>query len=150
MVLMKRIYEEGFSFYTNAESQKGRELRENPRAAMCFHWKTQRRQVRVQGRVRELPVQEADKYFYSRARRSQIGAAVSAQSRPLESREKLERAAAEFAAQWPDEVSRPAYWRGYVLEPQQIEFWQDGAFRLHDRMLFSRAADGWQKVRLYP
>ena len=150
MVLMKRIYQQGFSFYTNAESQKGCELKENPNAAMCFHWKTQRRQVRVQGRVREMPAQEADKYFHSRARRSQIGAAVSAQSRPLQSRKDLERAADELEREYPGEVPRPDYWRGYVLEPQRIEFWQDGAFRLHDRIVFSRSPNGWDKTRLYP
>jgi pyridoxamine 5'-phosphate oxidase len=150
MVLMKSIYRGGFSFYTNSESQKGRELRENPRAAMCFHWKTQRRQVRVEGRVHELPPQEADRYFHTRARRSQIGAAVSAQSSALESRELLERAAHQFEQQWPGEIPRPAYWRGYVLEPQRIEFWQDGAFRLHDRIVFSRTTAHWDKMRLYP
>jgi pyridoxamine 5'-phosphate oxidase len=150
MVLMKGLDERGFSFFTNAESQKGRELLHIPRAAMCFHWKTQRRQIRVQGSVRELPLEEADAYFHSRARRSQIGAAVSAQSRPLQSREVLERAANECNSRYPGEIPRPAYWRGFVLDPEHIEFWQDGAFRLHDRIVFSRADHGWDKTRLYP
>lgn len=150
MVLMKRLTEQGFSFYTNAESQKGRELHNNPHASMCFHWKTQRRQVRVQGTVTELPGDVADQYFHSRARRSQIGAAVSAQSRPLRSREDLVNAALEFEHRFPAEVPRPDYWRGYVLEPESIEFWQDGEFRLHDRIVFHREGATWSKLRLYP
>lgn len=150
MVLIKQVCERGFSFYTNAESRKGRELQANPRAAICFHWKTQRRQVRASGRVTELPPEEADRYFHTRSRRSQIGAAVSAQSRPLETRATLEGAADDFENRCPGVVPRPAYWRGYILEPEQIEFWQDGAFRLHDRMLFTRAGECWQKIRLYP
>lgn len=150
MVLMKRLDERGFSFFTNAESQKGRELRENPRAAMCFHWKTQRRQVRIEGEIRELPPEEADTYFHTRARRSQVGAAVSAQSRPLETRAALERAANEYEQQHPGVIPRPAYWRGYVLQPSTIEFWQEGAFRLHDRIVYLRTHGSWRKTRLYP
>lgn len=150
MVLVKRITPEGFSFYTNAESQKGRELRDNPRAAMCFHWKTQRRQIRIDGTVVGLPGEVADSYFHSRAHRSQIGAAVSAQSRPLASREHLINAAVNLEQQFPGEVPRPDYWRGYLLRPDRIEFWQDGEFRLHDRILFERATGPWSKVRLYP
>ncbi len=150
MVLMKRLDERGFSFYTNAESRKGRELAENPQAAMCFHWKTQRRQVRVEGMVRELPADDADTYFHSRGRRSQLGAVASAQSRPLRSREELEAAAKEIGERYPGEVPRPEYWRGYVLEPERVEFWQDGADRLHDRLVFERAGGGWKKTRLYP
>lgn len=150
MVLMKGADERGFRFYTNAESQKGGQLRENPRAAMCFHWKTQRRQVRLEGRVESLTAAEADDYFHSRARRSQISAAVSQQSRPLASREQLERAARDLESTCTATVPRPDYWRGYILIPDHIEFWQDGEFRLHDRMLFLRTADSWSKVRLYP
>lgn len=150
MVLMKRLDQRGFSFYTNAESRKGKELSENPRAAMCFHWKTQRRQVCVQGVVSELPSDDADAYFHSRSRGSQIAAAVSAQSRPLESREKLERAALELDAHCSGEIPRPADWRGYVLAPESIEFWQDGAYRMHDRMVFVRTDKGWKATRLYP
>ena len=150
MVLVKRVDQRGFSFYTNAGSRKGQDLEQNPRAAICFHWKTQRRQVRVQGVVHELPAQEVDDYFHTRPRRSQIGAAVSAQSRPLESRETLEAAALNFESRFRGEIPRPFYWSGYVLEPQTIEFWQDGEFRFHDRMVFRRTADGWDKVRLYP
>ncbi|MDP9039092.1 MAG: pyridoxamine 5'-phosphate oxidase [Acidobacteriota bacterium] len=150
MVLMKHIAPEGFSFYTNAESQKGRELQQNPRAAMCFHWKTQRRQVRVAGVVRSLAAEQADTYFHSRARRSQIGAAVSRQSRPLACREDLVHAARELEERCPGEVPRPAYWRGYTLVAERIEFWQDGEFRLHDRIVFTRAGGRWHKSRLYP
>ena len=150
MVLVKRIDKLGFSFYTNAESRKGQELQENPRAAMCFHWKTQRRQVRIEGHVHELSAEDADSYFHSRARRSQVGAAVSAQSRPLASRDELEASALAFEDRFPGEIPRPAFWKGYVLEPKSMEFWQDGAFRLHDRMLFTRSGSTWEKVRLYP
>ena len=150
MVLMKRLDARGFSFYTNAGSQKGRELAANPRAAMCFHWKTQRRQIRVEGSVRELPGDDADRYFRTRSRMSRIGALASAQSRSLASRPELEAAARELAAKYPDEVPRPEYWRGYVLAPERIEFWQQGENRLHDRMLFTLAEDGWKKTRLFP
>jgi pyridoxamine 5'-phosphate oxidase len=147
---MKRLDTRGFSFYTNAESQKGRELAANPRAAMCFHWKTQRRQVRVEGQVRELPGDDADQYFRTRSRMSRIGALASAQSRPLATRAELETASQALAARYPGEVPRPEYWRGYVLTPERIEFWQQGEDRLHDRMLFTLAEDGWKKTRLYP
>ncbi len=150
MVLMKRLDARGFSFYTNAESQKGRELAANPRAAMCFHWKTQRRQVRIQGTVRQLPPEDADAYFNTRSRMSRIGALASAQSRPLASRADLEAAAQNLAARYPDEVPRPEYWRGYLLAPQRIEFWQQGEYRLHDRILFALTEGRWQKTRLFP
>jgi pyridoxamine 5'-phosphate oxidase len=150
MVLMKRLDERGFSFYTNAESQKGQELLANPHAAMCCHWKTQRRQIRVEGVVSELPAADADAYFHSRGRRSQIGAVASQQSRPLASRAALEDEAKALAEQYPDEVPRPDYWRGFVLIPERIEFWQDGLDRLHDRVVFTQTESGWVKTRLYP
>ena len=150
MVLVKRIGEHRFCFFTNAESKKGRQLAENPRAALCLHWKSLRRQVRVEGLVTELDADDVDAYFHSRSRMSQVGAAVSDQSRPLESREVLEARAAAFAEAHPGEVPRPDYWRGYRLDPERIEFWIDGAHRLHDRFLFTRKAAGWSRVRLYP
>ena len=150
MVLMKQLDERGFSFYTNADSQKGVELAENPRAAMCFHWKSLRRQVRVEGVVGDLPVKEADEYFHSRTRMSQLGAAASRQSRPLDSREELESRVAALTREFPDEIPRPDYWKGYVLRPERIEFWINGVARLHDRFLFVRKEDGWEKRRLYP
>jgi pyridoxamine 5'-phosphate oxidase len=154
MVLMKHADQRGFSFYTNAESRKGVELNENPYAAMCFHWKSSRRQIRIEGIVRELPAEEADIYFHSRGRRSQLGATVSRQSQPLESRSLLEQLVSEQEDKYLEssslEIPRPDYWRGFVLQPERIEFWQDGANRLHDRMLFTRNSDRWEKVRLFP
>lgn len=150
MVLLKGLDERGFAFYTNAESRKGMELAVNPRAAMCFHWKSLRRQVRVEGLVSELPEAEADAYFHSRSRGSQLGAVASRQSKPLASRQALEERVRLAEERNPDKVSRPEYWRGYVLWPEQIEFWVNGAERLHDRFLFSRTDSGWMKERLYP
>jgi pyridoxamine 5'-phosphate oxidase len=150
MVLLKGLDERGFAFYTNAESRKGSELAENPRAAMCFHWKSLRRQVRVEGLVSELPDAEADAYFHSRSRGSQLGAAASRQSRPLASRQTLEERVRIVEERNPDEISRPEYWRGYVLWPERIEFWINGADRLHDRFLFSRVDGRWTKEGLYP
>jgi pyridoxamine 5'-phosphate oxidase len=150
MVLMKRVDERGFAFYTNAESQKGLELAENPHAAMCFHWKSLRRQVRVSGPVTELPPEDAEEYFHSRSRLSQLGAAASAQSRVLESREALEAKVRALEAEFPGEIRRPDYWKGYVLRPERVEFWQEGAGRLHDRRLFLRVEEGWRVERLFP
>ena len=150
MVLVKQADARGFCFFTNAESEKGRQLSENPHAALCFHWKSLRRQVRVSGRVIELGESEVDAYFHSRSRKSQIGAAVSAQSRPLAAREQLVEQVKAFADQHPGEVPRPAYWRGYCVTPQRIEFWMDGPDRLHDRILFTPAAGHWDRTRLYP
>ena len=150
MVLMKRVDQLGFRFYTNAESQKGVELAENPRAAMCFHWKSLLRQVRVSGVVSELSAEEADEYFQSRSRLSQLGAVASQQSRVLAGREVLEARVKELERRFPEEIPRPAYWKGYLLRPERIEFWRNGANRMHDRFLFSRSGDAWQKERLYP
>jgi pyridoxamine 5'-phosphate oxidase len=150
MVLLKGLDERGFAFYTNAESRKGLELTENPRAAMCFHWKSLRRQVRVEGLISELLDAEADAYFHSRSRGSQIGAVASRQSRPLTSREALEERVRSVEERYPDVVPRPEFWRGYVLWPERIEFWVNGTERLHDRFLFLRADSGWARERLYP
>ncbi|HEY0264552.1 MAG TPA: pyridoxamine 5'-phosphate oxidase [Granulicella sp.] len=152
MVLLKQLDERGFSFFTNRESRKGTELQQNPQAALCFHWKSLHRQVRVEGAVTELPDAESDAYFHSRSYRSQIGALASQQSRPLASRDELERLAEQYSAQYPDEVPRPDYWRGFVLRPERIEFWEDGAYRLHNRIVFLRSHDGasWECKRLFP
>jgi pyridoxamine 5'-phosphate oxidase len=150
MVLAKRIGGHPFCFLTNVESRKGSELARNPRAALCFHWKSLRRQVRVEGRVSELEESFVDKYFHSRSRASQIGAAVSQQSRVLESRDELEARVRQFGASHPGVIPRPRYWRGFYVHVERIEFWLDGAHRLHDRILFTRDGDGWQKARLYP
>ncbi len=151
MVLLKGQDANGFVFFTNFESAKGRELLAHPKAALLFHWKSLRRQVRVRGTVTEVSVAEADAYFASRARGSRIGAWASQQSRPLESRFALEKAVATYTAKYAiGEVPRPSYWSGFRLAPVEIEFWKDGAFRLHDRVKFVRAGDGWEKTRLYP
>ena len=150
MVLAKRVGAHRFAFFTNAESRKGVEMASNPRAALCFHWKSLRRQVRVEGRVRELDSAAVDKYFHSRSRDSQIGAAVSDQSRPLESREVIEERFAVFAAEHKGTIPRPAYWLGYYVEPERIEFWLDGAHRLHNRFLFMCEEGAWRRVRLFP
>jgi pyridoxamine 5'-phosphate oxidase len=155
MVLAKRVLvsdgqDERFCFFTNAESRKGSELAENPRAALCFHWKSLRRQVRVEGFITDLPAEASDTYFHSRSRGSQIGAAVSDQSRILASRDALEAKAHLFAETHPGEIPRPAYWRGFCLHPERIEFWLNGADRLHDRILFTRGSNRWQQSRLYP
>jgi len=150
MVLVKRADERGFCFFTNAESEKGVQLAENPRAALCFHWKSLRRQVRIAGTVTELESGEVDAYFHSRSRKSQIGAAVSAQSRPLASREELVDKVAAFAERHPGEIPRPPHWRGYCISTDRVEFWSDGPDRLHDRILFTRAGDAWTRTRLFP
>jgi pyridoxamine 5'-phosphate oxidase len=150
MVLVKQIDERSFCFFTNAESQKGLELADNPRAAICFHWKSLRRQVRVAGRVTELSAAEADDYFHSRPRLSQLGAVASEQSRVLDSRELLVTRVKDLEKKFPGEIPRPQYWRGYALRPERIEFWKSGEGRLHDRFLFSRSGEGWRKERLFP
>ena len=150
MVLVKQVREQRFCFFTNAESRKGTELAENPHAALCFHWKSLRRQVRVEGSITALEAINVDKYFRSRSRASQIGAAVSDQSRILASRELLEEHVRKFAEEQTGEIPRPLYWRGYCLHPERIEFWFSGPARLHDRFLFKRTSDSWQKSRLYP
>ena len=154
MVLLKGVDQQGFVFYTNFESAKGDELVVNPQAALCFHWKSLRRQVRVQGSIEVVADQEADDYFASRAKDSQIGAWASQQSRPLENRFALEKAVARFAAKHAlGTVPRPPYWSGYRLVHEKIEFWTDKPFRLHDREVFyrdPRSDNGWRKEKLYP
>ena len=154
MVLLKGVDQQGFVFYTNIESAKGDELVVNPQAALCFHWKSLRRQVRVQGSIEVVADQEADDYFASRAKDSQIGAWASQQSRPLENRFALEKAVARFAAKHAlGTVPRPPYWSGYRLVHEKIEFWTDKPFRLHDREVFHRdvnSAHGWRKEKHYP
>jgi pyridoxamine 5'-phosphate oxidase len=153
MVLLKAHGPDGFVFYTNFQSAKGRELIATPKAGLLFHWKSLRRQVRVRGLVSEVSEGEADAYFTSRPRNSQIGAWASDQSRPLEGRLALEERVAEYALKFGvGPVPRPAHWSGFRVTPLEIEFWRDGAFRLHDRMRFRRARPelGWEKTRLYP
>jgi len=151
MLLLKGIDERGFAFYTNFESRKGRELLAQPRAALCFHWKSLRRQVRVEGPVEIVSDAEADAYFHSRARVSQIGAVASDQSGRLDSRATLEARVAGIEAMLDGaDVPRPPNWSGFRVIPQSIEFWKDGAFRLHDRILFTREGMDWTVERLYP
>ena len=153
MVLLKGFDSDGFVFYTNFESQKGQEILSQKKAAMCFHWKSLRRQVRLRGLVEVVSDKEADEYFKTRARGSRIGAWASKQSRPLEGRFALEKAVAEYTARYAiGDIPRPPYWSGFRIRPLSIEFWHDRQFRLHDRIEFRR--DGpegaWQKVRMYP
>ena len=153
MVLLKGFDQRGFVFYSNEGSQKGRELAANPKAALAFHWKSRRRQVRLRGAVGAVGADEADVYFASRPRTAQIGAWASRQSRPLESRLAFEKAIAMQAAKFAlGAVPRPPFWVGYRLAPTVMEFWQDRPFRLHDRIEFRRAFAGgaWEKTRLYP
>jgi pyridoxamine 5'-phosphate oxidase len=153
IVLLKDAGPEGFVFYTNYESAKGRELLSGGKAALCFHWKSLRRQVRVRGTVQPVGETEADAYFASRPRGSRIGAWASQQSRPLEGRLALETAVARYTAKYLiGEIPRPAYWSGFRLVPVEMEFWHDRPFRLHDRIAFRRGAanDTWEMTRLYP
>ncbi|PHS21575.1 MAG: pyridoxamine 5'-phosphate oxidase [Robiginitomaculum sp.] len=153
MVLLKDFDEAGFVFYTNTHSAKGVELSATPKAAMVFHWKSIRRQVRIRGEVLPVSEAEADAYFASRARDSRIGAWASKQSQELESRFALEKRVAKKAAKFGlGKVPRPPFWSGYRLSPTQVEFWRDRPFRLHDRLVFLRenAAAHWTNARLYP
>jgi len=153
MILLKGLDERGFVFYTNMESQKGRELDAGKKAALVFYWKSLNRQIRVRGEVERVAPAEADAYFATRPKGAQIGAWASQQSRPLESRLAFEKAVAVYAAKHAiGEVPRPPYWIGYRVVPRNIEFWHDRPFRLHDRVEFTRNAIGsaWNKTRLYP
>lgn len=151
MVLMQHFDESGFVFYTNYESAKGRELLASRKAALCFHWKSLRRQVRMRGEIETVTDAEADAYFQTRPRGSQIGAWASRQSRPLESREELEGAVAQVEARYDDgDIPRPPHWSGFRLRPDAVEFWHDRPFRLHDRVVFARKSGDWATNRLFP
>jgi len=152
-VLLKGADERGFVFYTNLNSAKGSELEDNPVAALNFHWKSLRRQIRLRGAVERVSDEEADAYYQSRARGSRIGAWASKQSQKLESRFALVKRVAKYVSRYGvGEVPRPSWWSGFRLVPIEMEFWHDRAFRLHDRIVFRRAGpdDPWQKQRLYP
>lgn len=151
MVLLKRHDERGFVFYTNQDSRKGCELAANASAALLFHWKSLRRQVRIEGEVKPVGAEEADAYFATRSRDSQLGAWASHQSRPLERRETFEARYEEMRTRFEGrEVPRPPRWSGYRVVPERIEFWTDGAHRLHERRLFTRSDNGWSEGLLYP
>ena len=153
MVLLKGVDARGFVFYTNVDSQKGRELNAHPQAALVFHWKSMNRQVRLRGSVERVSDAEADAYFASRPKQAQIGAWASKQSQPLESRFAFEQAIAKVAARHViGEVPRPPGWSGWRITPARFEFWHDRPFRLHDRIEFTRTTPGeaWSKTRLYP
>ncbi len=151
MVLLKDVDAAGFTFYSNRESAKGMDLAAHPRAALLFHWKSLRRQVRVRGAIEPVSAAEADAYFASRARESRIGAWASDQSRPLDSRAALEAAVARETARFEGgDVPRPERWTGWRVVPDSVEFWRDRPFRLHDRLRFDRAGEGWTTTRLWP
>ena len=151
-VLLKGADSRGFVFYTNFASRKAEELLANPRAALCFHWKSLARQIRIEGTVSVVSDAEADAYFASRPRDSQIGAWTSDQSRPLADRGELETRFADVIRQYAETtaVPRPANWSGFRVRPDRVEFWQERPFRLHDRVLFARDGEAWRKQRLYP
>lgn len=152
IVLLKALDERGFVFYTNRESRKGDALKLNPHAALCFHWKTLGKQVRVEGKVLLVDDQESDDYYNSRHKGSRIGAWASRQSRPLDSRSTLADRVAALEKQYADStvIPRPPHWGGYRVIPEYIEFWHDGGFRLHTRLIYKKTENGWERSMLYP
>lgn len=151
MVLLKGWDDDGFVFFTNYEGRKSKELAERPVAALMFYWEPLGRQVRIEGPVTKTSREESDAYFASRPRVSQVGAVASAQSRPIEDRATFDRQVAEVEARFAGQtIPRPAHWGGWRVTPEHFEFWQDGEFRLHDRLVYDRTPDGWSRMRLQP
>jgi len=150
MVLLKEYSPEGFIFYTNLGSEKSRQLKENPRAALCFYWMPLNRQIRIRGVVHQVSDETADKYFAGRDLMSRIGAWASRQSEPLEDRFALEKRVARYLSRFGNNPPRPPFWSGFRVVPERIEFWMAGKARLHDRVLYRAAENGWSATRLYP
>ncbi len=151
MMLLKGFDERGFVFFTNLESRKGGDIDANPVVSMCFHWKSLEKQVRIEGPVEPVTGEEADAYFATRPRTSQLGAWASRQSRPLQSRFELEAEVARYTAKFNvGEVPRPPHWSGFRLQPRRVEFWRQYAFRLHDRLEYRPVAEGWESRYLFP
>jgi pyridoxamine 5'-phosphate oxidase len=150
-VLLRGVDERGFVFFTNGRSRKGAEMEANPRAALAFRWEVTQRQVRVGGPVAPIPPSESDGYFSARPRLSQLSAWASDQSRPVSGREELDQRMAEFSSRYEGaDVPRPPWWGGYRVEPAEVEFWQQGPFRMHDRLVYERAGGDWTLRRLFP
>lgn len=151
MVLLKGWDDQGFVFYTNFESRKGQELIANPHGALCFHWKSLARQIRIEGPVTRVTDEEADAYYQSRDRQSRIGAWASQQSRPMEGMFRLEREVAKYAAKYPvGDVPRPPFWSGFRIAHERLEFWREKPFRLHERLIYTREGEGWATHHLFP
>lgn len=151
MVLLKEHGPDGFVFYTNAQSRKGEEIRANPHAALLFHWKSLRRQIRIEGALEEVSPEQANAYFHSRNRVSQLGSAASDQSRPLHERKDYLQRVEDLAERYPEgDIPRPVHWTGFRLIPEAMEFWLDRPNRLHDRRQFTRSGEGWASTLLYP
>ncbi len=153
MLLLKGVVENGFVFYTNMNSRKAKDLQVNPKASICFHWKSLQRQVRVSGSISRVSEEEADKYFESRDHASKVGAWASLQSSPMEQRSEFEKRISDFQAKYPEGsiVPRPPHWSGWILSPEEVEFWLSGASRLHERLVYKIQADAtWSQCLLYP
>lgn len=152
IVLLKEHDKRGFVFYTNTQSRKGQELTKNKHAALCFHWKSLQRQIRIEGRVEKVSDAQADAYYQSRHRGSRIGAWASQQSAELDTRETLKQRVEEFEEKFKDleDIPRPDHWSGFRVVPHRIEFWDDGEYRLHDRFVFDKHGSDWNLKRLYP
>lgn len=150
VILVRQIDENGFCFFTNRESAKGNDLKHTPKAALNFHWKSLKRQIRIRGTISPVTEEESDTYYNSRPLGNRIGAWASRQSRPLDDRQTLIDRTKEYENKYGEHPPRPDYWGGYRLSPLSVEFWQEGQFRLHHRLLYTKTADGWVTTKLFP